>query len=45
VASGARVIAIPHLVPIEENEQVKVFSSLTEINERVLRKLYSDWFD
>ena len=42
-ASGARVIAIPHLVKIEEDSQTKVFKSLEELNYRVLKELYSNW--
>ena len=42
-ASGARVIAIPHLVKIEEDSQTKVFKSLEELNYGVLKELYSNW--
>ena len=42
-ASGARVIAVPHLVKIEENAQTKVVHSLEDLNLGKLRDLYLNW--
>lgn len=42
-ASGARVIAIPHLVKIEEDKQTRVFKSLEELNLDTLKELYINW--
>ena len=45
VASGACVIAIPHLVPITASRQVKVFTSLTGLNRQTLLTIYQDWIN
>jgi HAD superfamily hydrolase (TIGR01509 family) len=42
-ASGAKVIAVPHLVKINEDAQTKIFSSLEELNLSVLKTLYKNW--
>jgi beta-phosphoglucomutase-like phosphatase (HAD superfamily) len=42
-ASGACVIAIPHLVPIEESGRVKVLPSLKQLNLETLQLLYTQW--
>jgi HAD superfamily hydrolase (TIGR01509 family) len=42
-ASGARVIAVPHLVKIEEDAQTKVFHSLEELSVDLLREFYINW--
>ena len=42
-ASGARVIAVPHLVKIEEDHQTKVIKSLTELDINLLQELYINW--
>ena len=42
-ASGARVIAVPHLVKIEENTQTKVVHSLEDLNLSKLSDLYLNW--
>jgi beta-phosphoglucomutase-like phosphatase (HAD superfamily) len=42
-ASGACVIAIPHLVEIAETSRVKIISSLKELNLEKMRALFSDW--
>jgi beta-phosphoglucomutase-like phosphatase (HAD superfamily) len=42
-ASGACVIAIPHLVHIAESPRVRVLTSLKELNVEKLRVLYADW--
>jgi beta-phosphoglucomutase-like phosphatase (HAD superfamily) len=39
-ASGARVIAVPHLVQIDADHQTKVIKSLEELSVNLLR----DWF-
>lgn len=41
--SGARVIAVPHLVRIETDSQTKVISQLTELNVDILREFYLNW--
>ena len=43
-ASGACVIAIPHLVAIEETDQIRTVTSLEELTEEKLGKLYLEWF-
>jgi HAD superfamily hydrolase (TIGR01509 family) len=43
-ASGAKVIAVPHLVTITEDSQTKVIDSLESIDLEELNKLYSIWF-
>lgn len=40
VASGARLIAVPHLVSIQESERVRVIKSLQEISFSKLQELY-----
>ena len=42
-ASGARVIAVPHLVKIESDTQTKVIKSLTELNVDLLSEFYVNW--
>ena len=42
-ASGAQVIAVPHLVKIESDAQTKVIKSLEELNVDLLRELYLNW--
>ena len=42
-ASGARVIAVPHLVKIEPDSQTKVIHSLEELNVDLLREFYLNW--
>lgn len=42
-ASGASVVAIPHLVPIAQRERVKTLSSLKELDLQRLRDLYALW--
>ena len=42
-ASGARVIAVPHLVKIEPDYQTKVVHSLEELNVDLLREFYLNW--
>jgi len=43
VKSGAYVIALPHLVAIEESERVKVFHSLSDLTPEVLLSLRTHW--
>lgn len=42
-ASGAKVIAVPHLVKIEPDWQTKVIKSLEALNLLVLQKLFVSW--
>lgn len=42
-ASGAKVIAVPHLVKIEADQQTKVISSLEALNLQELQYLYLNW--
>ena len=42
-ASGAKVIAVPHLVHIESNSQTKVIKSLNELNYKILKELFATW--
>jgi len=42
-ASGAKVIAVPHLVKIAENAQTKVVHSLEELSYSRLKDLYLNW--
>ena len=42
-ASGAKVIAVPHLVKIEPDSQTKVIKSLEALNLRVLQELFVSW--
>ena len=42
-ASGARVIAVPHLVKISEDAQTKIVHSLEELNFERLKELYLNW--
>ena len=42
-SSGARVIAVPHLVKIEEDSQTKVVKSLKELNCALLQEFYINW--
>ena len=43
-ASGARVIAVPHLVKIDPDDQTKVHRSLTELSIDQLREYFLEWF-
>ena len=42
-ASGAKVIAVPHLVKIEPDWQTKVIKSLEALDLRVLQELFVNW--
>jgi len=42
-ASGARVIAVPHLVKIEPDSQTKVIHSLEDLDVDLLREFYLNW--
>jgi HAD superfamily hydrolase (TIGR01509 family) len=42
-ASGAKVIAVPHLVHIETNSQTKVIKNLKELNFKKLEELFNSW--
>jgi len=42
-ASGAKVIAVPHLVTINEDIQTKVIGSLEELNLEILRNYFLTW--
>ncbi|MGI9198657.1 MAG: HAD family hydrolase [Candidatus Nanopelagicaceae bacterium] len=43
-ASGAKVVAVPHLVEIFEDSQTRVVTSLEEINLDLLREFFTKWF-
>ena len=43
-ASGAKVVAVPHLVEILEDYQTKVISSLEEVSLDLLHEFYAQWF-
>ena len=42
-ASGARVIAVPHLVEIEADQQTKVINSLEDLSVDLLREWFINW--
>ena len=42
-ASGAKVIAVPHLVKIESDQQTKVISSLMELDYELLKEFAINW--
>ena len=42
-ASGAKVIAVPHLVEIQPNSQTKVIKNLEELNFQVLKEIFLTW--
>lgn len=42
-ASGAKVIAVPHLVEIQANSQTKVIESLEVLNFVILKNFYLTW--
>lgn len=42
-ASGAYLIAVPHLVKIEESERVRVIDSLDQLNFSILQELKKDF--
>jgi len=42
-ASGAKVIAVPHLVKIESDAQTKVIKSLDELSYDLLTELFLNW--
>lgn len=43
VASGARLIAVPHLVSIDESERVRVINSLVQLSFPKLQELFQDF--
>lgn len=43
VASGARLIAVPHLVSIDESERVRVIKSLAQLSYPKLQELHQDF--
>ena len=43
-ASGARVIAVPHLVKIEPDDQTRVIHSLEELSLAQLHEYFAQWF-
>jgi len=43
-ASGAKVVAVPHLVKIDEDYQTKVIESLEEVSLDLLHEFYAQWF-
>lgn len=43
IASGAWVVAIPHLVPISPGERLAVVSSVRELSLAKLNEMYRDW--
>lgn len=42
-ASGGCVVAIPHLVPIQESEKVRIVSSVRELTHEKLKSFYREW--
>jgi beta-phosphoglucomutase-like phosphatase (HAD superfamily) len=42
-SSGAFLIAVPHLVTIEESEKVRVISTLEQLNYEKLHQLFEDF--
>ena len=42
-ASGAKVIAVPHLVEIQPNSQTKIIRSLEQLNFEILKEIFSTW--
>lgn len=42
-ASGAKVCAVPTYPGIEENEQIRIVHSLTEVNLETIKNWYLDW--
>lgn len=44
-ASGARVIAVPHLVKIESDQQTRIIKSLEELSLDQMREYYAQWFN
>jgi beta-phosphoglucomutase-like phosphatase (HAD superfamily) len=42
-ASGARLIAVPHLVTVEESERVRSIKSLEMLSFAKLKELYADF--
>ena len=43
ISSGARLIAVPHLVSIEESPTVRVIKSLEQLNYEKLKSLFKDF--
>jgi HAD superfamily hydrolase (TIGR01509 family) len=43
ISSGARLIAVPHLVTIEESPTVRVIKSLEQLNYEKLKSLFNDF--
>ena len=43
-ASGAKVIAVPHLVKIESDSQTRIIKSLDELSIDLLHEFFSQWF-
>ncbi|MCI9887648.1 HAD family phosphatase [Micrococcales bacterium 31B] len=41
VASGAHTIAVPHMVPIEPSDSLSLLTSLTQLDEALLRRIAS----
>jgi beta-phosphoglucomutase-like phosphatase (HAD superfamily) len=42
-SSGAFLIAVPHLVTIEESKRVRVISTLEQLNHAKLTQLFADF--
>lgn len=42
-ASGAKVIAVPHVVEIQPNSQTRIIKSLEELNFEILKEIYLTW--
>lgn len=42
-ASGAKVIAVPHLVEIQSDSQTKIIKSLEELNFKLLKEIFLTW--
>jgi len=45
VASGACVVAIPHLVSIAETDRIRTILTLEELTHEKLQEFYGQWFD
>jgi hypothetical protein len=43
ISSGARLIAVPHLVSIEESPRVRVIKSLEQLDYEKLEPLFKDF--
>jgi beta-phosphoglucomutase-like phosphatase (HAD superfamily) len=42
-SSGAWLIAVPHLVKVDESARVRVIKSLEQLNFEMLQKLHADF--